>query len=483
MSEVLIDGIEYRPVADAAPPSLSMGIGVTTRNRPEVLAHTLAEIRRFTPDAIIVVVDDGSSTPIKADTLPDNVVVHRFEENVGIARAKNRCLEMLYELGVEHIFLFDDDAYPILDSWWAPYVNSPEPHLMRIFLDLAGPAKLNDIKVISHDHELIAYTAPRGVMLYCERRVLRVVGGMDVAFGLWGYEHGDWSNRIHNAGLTTWRFADVVASDELIYAMDEHEEVERTVDRHARKAAVAANLPRYQAQYDSAEYREFRIPRDVILTSFFTTVTDPQRNGHKPPTVDDMLPLLASISGHNVVVFADSPIETTFQLEPVSHGVDNLYIQRWISYYRWLNLNQNVRYVWMVDGTDVELLGTPFPLLEDTLYIGSEETTTGSAWLRRNPQVDVEMSSGYHLLNPGLLGGDRKTVLEFLHQLITAYEDNQTQTFLGKAQDATITVNDMGLVNIVARRPQWKGRLVYGPAVNTPFKRNERNKWSTWRHK
>lgn len=73
---------------------------------------------------------------------------YRFEENVGIARHKNKCLELLADAGCEHLFLFDDDAYPLVEDWWRPYVDSPEPHLMRIFLDLAGPRKMRDITAV-----------------------------------------------------------------------------------------------------------------------------------------------------------------------------------------------------------------------------------------------------------------------------------------------------------------------------------------------
>jgi hypothetical protein len=93
---------------------------------------------------------------------------------------------------------------------------------MRIFLDLAGPRKMGDVTVVYDDGQHVAYSGPRGVMLSAHRSVLDVAGGMDPAFGKWGYEHGDWSNRIHAFGLTTWRFADVAGSDQLIHCLGEH---------------------------------------------------------------------------------------------------------------------------------------------------------------------------------------------------------------------------------------------------------------------
>jgi hypothetical protein len=46
-------------------------------------------------------------------------------------------------------------------------------------------------------------------MLYAHRGVLDVVGGMHLAFGKHGAEHGDWSQRIYEAGLTRFPLRDV----------------------------------------------------------------------------------------------------------------------------------------------------------------------------------------------------------------------------------------------------------------------------------
>jgi hypothetical protein len=55
------------------------------------------------------------------------------------------------------------------------------------------------------------------------------VGGFDPVYGRGMYEHSDLALRIHNAGLTTWAYADVVGSEKLIHSLDEHEAVERSV--------------------------------------------------------------------------------------------------------------------------------------------------------------------------------------------------------------------------------------------------------------
>src|SRR5690606_40409069 len=112
--------------------------------------------------------------------------------------------------------------------WWRPYVESPEPHLMWIF-DRPDGATKRQVEILYQDSQHVAYHATRGAMLYVHRSVLDRVGGMDPAFGTWGWEHASWSDRIHAAGLTTWRYADVANSENLFWSMDQHNE--RTEER------------------------------------------------------------------------------------------------------------------------------------------------------------------------------------------------------------------------------------------------------------
>src|SRR5690606_41677240 len=130
--EVVIDGVRYVAETGVPPPWFedpeevpSIGVAVTTFRRPKMLTQTLAEMESRLPEgAVRVVVDDGSPEPV---TVPDGWELHRFPENRGVPSAKNKCIELLYERGVEHFFLFDDDCYPTSSDWWAPYVASPSP--------------------------------------------------------------------------------------------------------------------------------------------------------------------------------------------------------------------------------------------------------------------------------------------------------------------------------------------------------------------
>lgn len=439
----------------------SVGVAITTHNRRLTAKKSIAHIRKLTPEAKIVVVDDGSKVPFaRAD--------HRFEKPVGIARAKNKCLELLDDC--EHIFLFDDDSYPLVRGWERPYIESPEPHLMRIFEDLAKGPKIRDIEKIFEDSRHIAWTGARGNMLYVHRSVLDVVGGMDPDFGRWGYEHGDWSNRIHVAGLTSWRYADVVGAEKLIYSMDEHCAVQRSVDFSSRKQLVKKNKQLFDKQRNSAKYCEYREQHDLVLTSFLTTSPDPQRKKRLKPNKAALRPLLQSLQDCKSVVLHDQLKEETKQFVRVEFD-GNPYKFRWLAQWQYLRAHPEIRFVWCVDGTDVEMLRPPWQEMKPgVLYIGSEENTIGCEWMRRHhPSLKkfIEENADHQLLNCGLVGGDRETVMKFLHLVIRCFEDFPCEL-------------DMGPANYAAFQME---RVEWGKKINTVFKAYQENKTSWWKHK
>lgn len=224
-----------------------IGIGITTHNRPEVLKNSLEQMIRFAPpESLIIVVDDASDEPVPTAMM-------RAHKRVGVARCKNMCLQLLQDC--DHIFLFDDDTYPIAPEWWKPYVESKEPHLMYQFRLPGKPAR--DMQILHEDEDIVAYSHTRGAMLYIKKEVLSKVGGMDPAYHPdGGFEHPDWTNRIFNAGLTTYRAMDVPNSDKLLYCLDQDNQVKSSLKINRR--AKLENFKYYTANKESKSYKEFR---------------------------------------------------------------------------------------------------------------------------------------------------------------------------------------------------------------------------------
>lgn len=123
-----------------------IGICITTKGRDRYLSRSIENHLKHLPqNAKIIVVDDGSDDPKELE----NVEYFHFVENVGIPKAKNKCLELAQDC--EHIFLFDDDIYPIVDNWHVSYIESPEAHLSYCWSDNATYApgeKGGDVKLI-----------------------------------------------------------------------------------------------------------------------------------------------------------------------------------------------------------------------------------------------------------------------------------------------------------------------------------------------
>lgn len=228
-----------------------IAICITTRNRYEVFKNSLYYHGKYRPDgSMLFVVDDASNKPVR---IGGNF--YRFDENVGIAKAKNKCLELAYNAGAEHIFLFDSDCYPISQGWEKDYINSGDNHLMYQF-KLPGKPQ-SDMRELERDDKLISYSHTRGAMIYVTKKVLETVGGFDEEYGTF-FEHPDYTNRIHNAGMTKYRAADVIGSDKLFYCLDQDGAVESSISDEVKKANWRKNYLLYCKNKKSKEFKEYR---------------------------------------------------------------------------------------------------------------------------------------------------------------------------------------------------------------------------------
>ncbi|AHF77904.1 Gp99, glycosyl transferase [Sodalis praecaptivus] len=478
--KVMIDGVLYSPHNSA-----SIGIAITTHNRPDVLKRAIEQHQKHFPlGAMMVVMDDGSNPQAEA---PEGIKLIRNEISLGIVASKNASLEALMGAGCEHIFLWDDDAWPIADNWHLPYIESPEPHLAYQFLDLAGPRKLKDIAVLYRDDKHVAYTGQRGVMLYYHRSVIEKLGGFDPIYGRGMYEHSDLALRIHNAGLTSWAFADVAGSGKLIHSLDEHEAVERSVPRPDREQQVKRNVTIHNERRDKgyAGYAEYRRQRNAVITTLLTSQPDPQRNVKIKPDASLLAKWSASMKGADALVLVDelekAPVGASLVRVP---AVDmNVYFRRWLHIYQYLREHPEYRLVWCTDGTDVEMLCEPWQDMEPgKIYVGSEPKTHADAWAReKHPeriyQQFIEQHRNETMLNAGLLGGTRDDVMAFAHCIVRLYYRIESMRFW-KTEQPDGAIGDMLAFGIVAKT--FGDRVVTGPQVHTVFRTNGIGKEFAW---
>lgn len=482
MDEVIINGVKYVPEGANS----AIGVAITTHNRNELVAKTYAEIKKHTPNAYIVIIDDASSKPVRIE----DANIFRLSQNAGIALSKNKCLELLMNAGCQHLFLFDDDCYPKVDEWYRPYIDSPEPHLSHSW----------DLIELYRDENIVATHAVGGSMIYYDRKAIEAVGGMRTDFGKWGCEHVNLSDRIFNAGLTSWRYQDIPEAydGEIFYEYDRYNKsthkTTATQEQIKYNKEVARKLWCSLIKTDQ-EYIPYA-NNNVILTSYITGELDPQRGIRWRDDLDDLSKLTKSIKYGRLVVFHDCFAKPELK---TSNGNDvefikvapnkmNVFFRRHLLAWQYLRSHPEIGKAWEVDATDVEQLRNPFASIKKgRLYLGWEPTTVGSSWMiKSHPDSDVQAfiqnNSNRQLLNAGLIGGDRQIMLEFLGAMQRYYCDDAID-MVQNWENKRFGVGDMGALNMIAYG-QFASRLESDTQVATIFKHDEDdNGISMWRHK
>lgn len=475
---------------------MKIGVAITTHNRGKVTDQTVAKWRALLPrGAALIVVDDASDVPYpRAD--------FRFNDNVGIARSKNKCFEILEDLGCTDYFLSDNDLWPISKNWWKPYVESDEAHLSYQFLDLKRPGwKLQDVKILYRDDKILAYTGQRGCLLYYKQACLDTVGGFDPTYGRALYEHSDLANRIHQAGLTTWRYMDVTGSEQLFHSMDEYVEINRSVPQEQQNELLDRNARlhsrrRREGYQAFVPYREEEsdADRDILITTLLTNNPDPQRGYKWDADAKLIAPWLESVERGEWegVVLADELkklpsgyISST--IETVQASDMNVYYQRWLHIYQYLRSHPEIRWVWCTDGSDVEVLRDPFQsMVSGNLYVGTEPYLVGDPWMTSNhPARKFEelwkRFGDKTLVNAGVMGGERKVVQDFAQKMVSVYNDIESERFW-RWDKSQSDIGDMAAFNYVAYF-EYGSRLIHGPEVTTDFKAFKDNGKAKFKHK
>lgn len=214
---------------------------------------------------------------------------------------------------------------------------------------------------------------------------------------------------------------------------------------------------------------------NYVLTTLLTSTPDPQRGVKWPADPSILDALLGSITGGQPVVLVDElepPDERFVKVEPGG----NPYFRRWQLVREWLIAHPEARYVWAVDGSDVEMLREPWGEMHPgVLYVGSEPHPVHNQWMHHHhPETRpfIAEHANHRLLNSGIAGGDRDTLVEFTSRLCARLDQVD-------GRDAY----DMGAFNEVA----WSGfagRMVTGERVHTIFRLDDRsNRFAWWKHK
>ena len=184
--------------------AFTVGIGIITFNRKQILRETIERVRTLTraDDVAWVVADDGSDDGtlpmLRAQQVP---VITGL--NMGIAWNKNRALFVLaHELGCRTVILLEDDAQPDQSGWEADWIRATQRWGHVNFAGdwmqehfLAGTGSSDDP------------VRSRLVTAQCasfSRDALTYAGYFDPRFSGYGHEHVEHSVRMVRCGYGGW---------------------------------------------------------------------------------------------------------------------------------------------------------------------------------------------------------------------------------------------------------------------------------------
>lgn len=159
---------------------MDFAVGITTFNRPKLLEFTLSQFDKYGGD--IIVIDDHSKGGCSSRCI-------RNKERLGIAKNKNKCLSLLKDY--KKIFLFDDDCFPIQPEWWKIYDG--EHH----YAHSAYPPHF----VKKYVGKNAFWSGALGCAMMVDQEALQTVGGFNEKFGIYGFEHVEYTMRIYRNGL------------------------------------------------------------------------------------------------------------------------------------------------------------------------------------------------------------------------------------------------------------------------------------------
>ncbi len=146
------------------------------------------------------VVDGSADGHVGGNTIRVGQPARTANTRQGVAVNKNTGIEYLMDAGVEHLFLCDDDTWPLFPQALDKHIDLV-PFAIAHSMVCWGGSRLK--RVINEPKVSYAeWLWPRGVMLYLHRTVVEAVGGMVEDFGPGGHEHAEYSQRISNAGYT-----------------------------------------------------------------------------------------------------------------------------------------------------------------------------------------------------------------------------------------------------------------------------------------
>jgi len=133
------------------------------------------------------------------------------KERVGVATNKSRIFRFFLEnKAYSHLFLFEDDCWPIKEGWMDFYLDHHERGQTEclLFLPPGMYGALAYSKLLPAGAALNGYTQDGGMLLSLTRKAIETCGGFHKAFkaALYGGEHSELVRRLTRNALMPWTY-------------------------------------------------------------------------------------------------------------------------------------------------------------------------------------------------------------------------------------------------------------------------------------
>jgi len=172
---------------------MKIGVGVITYNRPKHLELWLKQYALYKSDSMSLYIAD------------DN------KDRRGIAYRTNEVINHFKDC--DHIFIFNDDCFPIKKGWENIYIDTGLNHLLYF-------RESSDIEKIKSEDSVDYFTNCGGCLVYITKDVIEKVGYLNKDYSFYGYEHAGYSLRIHKAGLIPHPYLVPTMAGDYIYSLD-----------------------------------------------------------------------------------------------------------------------------------------------------------------------------------------------------------------------------------------------------------------------
>lgn len=178
------------------------------------------------------------------------IFVYTDEDRRGPGYARNQCLKHFD--GYDHVFLFDDDAYPVRQGWEDFFIQEAQRagiHYMALPDVFGGD-------LLETDGEIAYWLSALGCFLYQDKEAMETIGGYNLEYNRYGYEDAARSHRAIKAGLTghekAWGFP--MRGMSYIHSEDVFgENPAPNIVTSEKLAYIASNQPIYQKEIEGKE--------------------------------------------------------------------------------------------------------------------------------------------------------------------------------------------------------------------------------------